>query len=757
MVFLIALSDGNSHTYSRNEYIPDLQTSLDKLAGEISASLNDADDTRFRRKLTISVDQSVVNGVISENCPDTEPSNDRCEEVSASVGMYVTTDDPEASKEQMEEAADTAVDDGRLQEILDSINSETPVRILSNSTINGEDPVNRGSNTDGGGSQSLRARPIVGFVAVGLLAILLISMFLARRNKRSTENEAYVKPPYELADEDNLALKPEEGELHVVDTGANGESNIVSSSSSPVSSQDSSYATAGSGGVTRITAAAIETGQAGSSTRYMDQDSTSTGSSGWSSHDGLSSVDESSHTSDDVENLLRSVDARRGATQARILTATSLPSEYSNRDIGNNSSRDADGDEIASSFSDLDQAIHRGDWAAVGITAALLASRSTESMSSGGQLIIHAAHRAAKRDRLVAAGDWEADVNAAARFDSEESPVAMASSPVTHGLQSTMSVGPGPVADSTESGTLLSTSFTRKSIAGNTPGTNGSRDSKVNRRLEYRAKIESLVNRIMPEEAVSIDEMMVQFRGREDKLVETLQTMRERQVAKRAARTTVEDKTDPIIASSLRSSAVAITSGTGSSPPAFVSVDGQDDEKPVASKNPNTQGKVSNNLLSVTESGGWDQVTVAGVQIEDQDDLNSENASFSTDSSTIETGAAGDAGGWANVVNAPSRQTTVDNNKNNNEEKKARHLKRLLEEEEALAQADIWTAIAEQTKNDAAVNENTGAGDAADWAIARILNALVQVRDSGQIQDSSQRGGTCPTKSPKQGDKEGEV
>ena len=35
------------------------------------------------------------------------------------------------------------------------------------------------------------------------------------------------------------------------------------------------------------------------------------------------------------------------------------------------------------------------------------------------------------------------------------------------------------------------------------------------------------------------------------------------------------------------------------------------------------------------------------------------------------------------------------------EERRARRQRRLRAEEEALAQADIWTAIAEQTKNDA--------------------------------------------------------
>jgi hypothetical protein len=51
---------------------------------------------------------------------------------------------------------------------------------------------------------------------------------------------------------------------------------------------------------------------------------------------------------------------------------------------------------------------------------------------------------------------------------------------------------------------------------------------------EYRAIVEDLVQRVVPDEIQNVDEMMLQFRGREDELVETLRTMQERAVAQKA-------------------------------------------------------------------------------------------------------------------------------------------------------------------------------------------------------------------------------
>jgi uncharacterized protein YdaU (DUF1376 family) len=60
-------------------------------------------------------------------------------------------------------------------------------------------------------------------------------------------------------------------------------------------------------------------------------------------------------------------------------------------------------------------------------------------------------------------------------------------------------------------------------------------ESRSTRQIyEYRQEVEDLVRRVVPDELRNVDEMMMQFRGREDELIETLRTMEERAVAQRA-------------------------------------------------------------------------------------------------------------------------------------------------------------------------------------------------------------------------------
>jgi hypothetical protein len=48
-----------------------------------------------------------------------------------------------------------------------------------------------------------------------------------------------------------------------------------------------------------------------------------------------------------------------------------------------------------------------------------------------------------------------------------------------------------------------------------------------------RANVEILVRRVVPDEIKNVDELMHQFQGREDELIETLRTMQERTIAAR--------------------------------------------------------------------------------------------------------------------------------------------------------------------------------------------------------------------------------
>ena len=112
-------------------------------------------------------------------------------------------------------------------------------------------------------------------------------------------------------------------------------------------------------------------------------------------------------------------------------------------------------------------------------------------------------------------------------------------------------------------------------------------------------------------------------------------------------------------------------------------------------------------------------------------------------------------GDWTGVVAAASRyseegqspgrppqkgvaqQEEDDDRAKEIEAKRQRRLKRLQEEQDALAQAEIWMAIAEQSKQDTE-QEAKGASDAADWAIARSLSLLVQAEQGGNLQESDQ-------------------
>jgi hypothetical protein len=50
----------------------------------------------------------------------------------------------------------------------------------------------------------------------------------------------------------------------------------------------------------------------------------------------------------------------------------------------------------------------------------------------------------------------------------------------------------------------------------------------------YRAEVEALVRRVVPDEIDNIDDIMVQFSGREEELIETLKAMQEKSIAQRA-------------------------------------------------------------------------------------------------------------------------------------------------------------------------------------------------------------------------------
>uniref|UniRef100_A0A7S4JUP7 Uncharacterized protein n=1 Tax=Odontella aurita TaxID=265563 RepID=A0A7S4JUP7_9STRA len=320
------------------------------------------------------------------------------------------------------------------------------------------------------------------------------------------------------------------------------------------------------------------------------------GSSGWSSSAGVSSLNTAS-----VEGSLVDTSgdgAAGGATLAAIGAASAVTSKAAARESQRQSQmRSAKGGMVAAesvgagaalddgskgestmdsyigqtpSRSDFDTAIDAGDWAAVGATAALLASASeAESLEAstanrsreGGHTTSYTSpskstvssldnQRAAELDRLVDAGDWEGVVMAAAKFEALE------------GDKGAESVGRGASGSDARSveRSLASASgaeeYSRSFVETRSTGTGGhsvgtssaysagiesagvstsisESPTNAQKRAEIRSEVESLVQRVVPDEIDNVDEMLLQFHGREEELVETLRTMQERSIAQR--------------------------------------------------------------------------------------------------------------------------------------------------------------------------------------------------------------------------------
>lgn len=307
--------------------------------------------------------------------------------------------------------------------------------------------------------------------------------------------------------------------------------------------------------------------------------------------------------------------------------------------------------------------------------------------------------------------------------------------------------------------------------------------SKALKRQEYRAIVEDLVQRVVPEEIQNVDEMMTQFRGREDELVETLRTMQERAVAQKArhssqraakqqakmasAAAKTETKSNVAKSRSMGTGQVSAQStakslGTGK-------VEGASKSKSLGtgvieeSRKEGKHEKKQSALEAAIERGDWDAVEDAAAILSDNsmassadtDEINRLADGISTDGSSA-VGSTGqsdaadeleeliEAGDWTGVVQAASKSSAAKDTKKAAEEaRRQRRLKHLQEEQEALAQAEIWTKIAEQSKDDSETAADRAAADATDWAISRSLNALVEAEQSG-LNDASTDAGSVP-------------
>jgi len=302
------------------------------------------------------------------------------------------------------------------------------------------------------------------------------------------------------------------------------------------------------------------------------ESSSNAGSSGWSSSAGMSSLNTASV--DSVEH---------GYGSATTLAAIGKQSGIHNKYPGNQPYAIGD-DGDGSNKSDLNEnglpdhshdareklnaAIEAKNWVAVGTTAALLAScESTASKSlnsnsgststSGGTYSTSSIN---ELNVLLADEDYEGIVLYAAKFELESTGGSTNGSISTEGSSvkgrltgedsSYVSAVPsvGDTSGSYVSASEGLNSASNRSLSSvnteslgsysGTPsipstGTGVGSESQIQRRAEIRLEVAQLVETVVPDEKDNVDEMMKQFRGREEELVETLRTMQERSIAQR--------------------------------------------------------------------------------------------------------------------------------------------------------------------------------------------------------------------------------
>jgi len=421
-----------------------------------------------------------------------------------------------------------------------------------------------------------------------------------------------------------------------------------------------------------------------------------------------------------------------------------------------------------SAMEDLDNAIEAGNWGHVGALAAVLASqghgshrrspthaanmaasRSIEgdsihsgSRTSGSSSMLGASleqSRAVEIDKLVENGDWQGVVLAAARFEADQ----------TFDGESSFSASS---ASRSSRWTGSATSATTPRSMATTDRTSASNLSSQRGQAEIRAEVEALVRRVVPEEADNIDEMMTQFKGREEELVETLRRMQERAIASRArlavqksAKLEAKAKAAPKRSMSQQSS---MSQSAGMSSSAMGGTSSGDHSVTSISS-------TKSELEQAIEAGNWQAVGAAAQRMSDQsvgelsvDEVarlrevisaspafNQYTPSGGSMESDFNLNSLIEQGDWRGVI-AAAKSASEDRHDAPSGSDAQQHSRSMQDEQNALAQANMWQEIANQSKPEARQGP-AGATDAAAWAIQRSLRAMDSNSDPNTTGETS--------------------
>mmetsp|Transcript_30158 Transcript_30158/g.34637 ORF Transcript_30158/g.34637 Transcript_30158/m.34637 type:complete len:948 (-) Transcript_30158:232-3075(-) len=704
------------------DYREELIIALDSLAPEVLQEVTRRQLREGRRLQSVQLPTSITEYTVDDCPPYMNNSEFSCGNITTSIILLFQPSEPNPSEvaRTFQEELSEAIWNGQLQEFLVS----STLFIIDKNRVGSSD------NTEDGGSQGRN----IAFAVIGSLALVaVVAFFVTRRQGENMDESEELRPVYvdDVALDKGPGRDPPKDDVDSIAKDAGPTKQTILDPvdldlTKPKDVDDLSIADEMSN---------LESGDASSS---------NAGSSGWSSSAGIDSMNTSSADGLDFEKLPIAAIGSTNLPSAKDRTVSTRDEEYMDTSEAPNMpsvTRD-----------DLDSAIEEGDWAAVGATAALLAAASdSQSYSSkseqytgtrsrsGSSVSSLDVARAAELDHLVDAGDWEGVVLAAAKYEGDESKESFPSASISGSESRSNADTAGQTADS--------------SIA----------SSRGLKQQEYKAIVEDLVQRVVPEEIQNVDEMMLQFRGREDELVETLRTMQERAVAQKARHSSQraakqQAKLTSAAANAPAKKSKSIGSGIISAIPTAKSL-GTGEIESGRSRNSHNIEQIEGTNQPVKQSAleeaisaeDWDAVGAAAALLSsstDTDEINQFADGISTDGSSA-TGSNNlaevadelqeliESGDWNGVVRAAGRRSG-EKKTESTESRRLRRLKHLQDEQEALAQAEIWSAIAEQSKQEAETTDQ-GAASAAQWAIDRSLNALVEA-ELGGLNDHSTIG-----------------
>jgi hypothetical protein len=503
-------SDHFNNTSSQQESLPKSPTPIKRQSvipiDAATTVIILVDDTKQFSKIPIVNSEGIYQG--EGPCPADlgDPITDICAEVTHQVPVQAQTS---LDGDQFRDELETAIDEGALQMWLEQIVPDSVVTILSGLSTSLVDTDHKGgalpprsSTKDENDDDELTAGAKFGIVLAAFGVVGVVGFFLLKRQRQRSASPG-----------------KESDDYHAVES--------VSSDELEAGRAQTSLPTSPEGPIIQLQMTSPDASNPESE-------------SGWSSSQGKSSrgttEEEQSSTlqhGTDVGTgavVITSSTSQLDLNSTHMMDLQEMSSRYTQEEEEEEESQVDEGD-FTTPMSELllERAIIVGEWSAVGASAAILArsvmmdsdagpDMSTDTSFASAQeewnsrtdsQMVHDAVTVDELDKFIEDENWEAVVSAAAKFESE----ADDSSATTFELD-----------DDDEDFLTTTTTFDAEGTVADTITTyaTGATDDPT------RAQIAALLEQVAPDELDSLNDMLEQFQGREDDLIETLKVMEQR-------------------------------------------------------------------------------------------------------------------------------------------------------------------------------------------------------------------------------------